>query len=97
MTDLLTCRRDIISCPSTKQSHLGKCSNRKLRTSTLANDGTLRSTGDFPSALSNINNVKISNLLEFLIMPLFSSLILTRKSVAESCKIMKTSMGEILL
>ena len=73
MTDLFTCCRDIASCPLTKQSHLGKYSNAKLRTSTLINDGTLRSTADFASTLSNINNVKISDRLEFLVMLLFFS------------------------
>ena len=32
------------------------------------NDGTLRSTADYASALSNVNNVKISDLFEFLVM-----------------------------
>ena len=77
MTDLFTGCRDIPSCPWIKQSHLGKCSNRKLHTSTLVNDGTLRSaqsTANFVSALSNAKNVKISDLLEFVVMLLFSSL-----------------------
>ena len=74
MPDLFTRRRDIESCPLTKQSRLVKCSNGRLRTSTLINDGTLRSTADFLSALSNVNNVKMSDLLEFLVMLLFSSL-----------------------
>ena len=74
MTDHVTCRRDIASCTSTKQSHLGKCSNRKLYPSALANDGTLRSMANFASALSNINNVKISDPLGFLLMLLFSFL-----------------------
>ena len=64
--------REIASCPSTKQSHLRKCSNEKLRTLTLVNDRTLRTT-DFASTLSNVNNIKISDLLEFLVMLLFSS------------------------
>ena len=71
MTNLFTRRRDIASCPWTKQSYLGKCSNGKLRTSTLVNNGTLRSTAGFSSALSNANNVKKSDLLEFLVMLLF--------------------------
>ena len=37
MADLFTRRRDIASCPLSKQNHLGKCSNRKLRISTLVN------------------------------------------------------------
>ena len=36
-----------------------------MRTSALVNEGTLRSTADFSSALSNVNNVKISDVLEF--------------------------------
>ena len=96
MTDLFTRRRDKVSCPWTKQSNSGKCSNRKLCTSALVNDGTLRGTSDFASALSNANNVKISDLLECLVMLLFSSFFFTRKSFAESCKIINTSMGETL-
>ena len=49
----------------------GKISQRKLRTSTMVNDGTLRSTADFTSTLSNVNNVKISDLLEFLVLLFF--------------------------
>ena len=61
MTDLFKRRRDIAICPWTKESHLGKCSNRKLHTLTLVNGGTLKSIGNFASALSNVNNVKISD------------------------------------
>ena len=50
----------------------GKYSNGKLRILTLVYDGTLRSTTGFASALSNVNNVKIFDLLEFLLMLLFS-------------------------
>ena len=57
-TDLFTRRRDIASCPLTKQKHLGKCSNEKLRTSTLANDGTIRSIADFASTVSNVKMLK---------------------------------------
>ena len=92
MTGIFTRRRDIASCPWTKQSHLGKCSNGKLRTLTLVNDGTIKSTADFASALSNVTNVKISDLLKFLVMLLFYQFVLTQKSFAKSCKIMKTSM-----
>ena len=67
MTDLFTRRRDIASCPLTKQNHLGKCSTGELRTSTLVNNAILRSIADFASALSN-------NLLAFLVIMLFSSL-----------------------
>ena len=56
-----------------KQSHLEKCSNAKLRASNLVINGTLRSTADFASTLSNVNNVKISDLLEFFVVLLFSS------------------------
>ena len=73
MTNVFTCRRDkqVVHEPN---SHLGKFSNGKLRTSTLVNDGTLRSTAEFVSAISNVSIVKISDLLEFLVMFLFSSL-----------------------
>ena len=59
MTDLFTRRRDIESCPLTKQNNLGKCNNRKLRSSTLVNDGTLSSIADFISALSNVKTLTI--------------------------------------
>ena len=74
MTDLFTRRRDIAICPWTKQIHLSECSNRKLRASTFVNVRTVRSTAGFASALSNVNNVKISDLLEVFVMLLFSSL-----------------------
>ena len=67
MTDLFTRHRDTASCPSTKQSHLGKCSNRKLNTSTLLNDGTLRSTANFASALSNVKMLIMLKMLKYLI------------------------------
>ena len=67
MTDLFTRRRDIASCPLTKQNHLGKYSNGKLRTSTLVNDGTLRSIADFASALSNVKVLRMLRMLRYLI------------------------------
>ena len=57
MIDLFTRRIDIASCPWTKQRHLGKCSNGKLRTGTLVNDVTLRSTVNFTSTLGSVNNI----------------------------------------
>ena len=63
--------RDIASCLSTKQSHLGRCSNGKLLTSTLVNDGTLRSTADFASALSNVKMLIIKEMLKYLICSRF--------------------------
>ena len=74
MINLFTRCRDKASCPWTKQSYMGKCSKGKLRNSSLVNDGTLRSTANVASVLSNVNNVKVSNLLEFLVMLLFFSL-----------------------
>ena len=53
---------------------LQRHSRRKLCTSTLAKDRILRSTADLASALSNVNNVKICDLLAFLVMLLFYSL-----------------------
>ena len=73
MMDLSTRRRDIASCLLTKQrkcsnvNHLGKCSNGKLRTSTLVNDGTLRSIVDFASALSNAKMLIMLKMLRYLI------------------------------
>ena len=74
MAKLCTRHRGITNCPSPKQSHLGKCSNKKLCTSTLVDDETLWGSADFASALINVNNVKISDLVEFLVVLLFSSL-----------------------
>ena len=67
MTDLFTRCRDIACCPLTKQNHLGKCSNGKLRTSTLVNNGTLRSIADFESALSNVKTLIMLKRLRYLI------------------------------
>ena len=61
----------------------------------MVNDRDLRSRADFASALSNVNNVKISDLLEFLVILLFFPFVLTRKSFTESRKIMKASMKKI--
>ena len=65
------------------------------------NDGTLRNAVDFSSAFSNVNNVKISDLLAFVVMLLFSSICSQLKIACggdvENCKTMKTSTGEILL
>ena len=94
MMDLSTRRRNIASCLLTKQrkcsnvNHLGKCSNGKLRTSTLVNDGTLRSIVDFASALSNIKMLMILKMLRypiclrFLQQVYFPLFVLTRKSLA---------------
>ena len=73
MINLFTRHSDITSCPWTKQSHLGKCSTWELSTSALVNDKALSSTADFASALSNVNSLKMSDLLEFPVMLLFSS------------------------
>ena len=62
MTDLFTHRRDIASCPLTKQNHLRKCSNEKLCTSTLAKDGSLRSIAHFASGLSNVKMLIMSKM-----------------------------------
>ena len=67
MTDLFTHHRDIASGPLTKQNHLGKCSNGKLRTSTLVNDETHRSIADSASALSNVKMLIMLKMLRYLI------------------------------
>ena len=67
MTDLSTRRRDIASCLLTKQNHLGICSNGKLYTSTLVNDGTLRNIANFTSALSNVKMLIMLKMLRYLI------------------------------
>ena len=72
MTDLFTWRKYISNFSWIKQSHLEKFSNTKLRAWILVNDGTLRNKADFASALDNVNNVKISDLLAFVAMLLFS-------------------------
>ena len=45
----------------------GKCSNGKLRTSTLVNDVTLRSIANFVSALSNVRMLIMLEILRYLI------------------------------
>ena len=67
MTNLFTCRRDIASCLLIKENHLEKCSNGKLRTSTLVNDVTLRSIANFVSALSNVRMLIMLKMLRYLI------------------------------
>ena len=57
-----------------KQWHLGKYSNEKFHTSTLVKGRTLGTSAGFASALNNINNVTIPDLLAFLVMMLLSSL-----------------------
>ena len=47
-----------------------KCSNKKLRTSTLVNDATT-AINCFASALSNVHDVKTSNLNIYLIPNVF--------------------------
>ena len=66
-TDFFTRRRDIARCPLTKENHLEKCINGKLGTSTLVNDGTLRSIADFASALSNVKVLRMLRMLRYLI------------------------------
>ena len=58
----------------TKQRHLEKFSNEKLRAWILVNDGSLKNKADFASALDNVNNVKISDLLAYVVILLFSSI-----------------------
>ena len=48
------------------------CENEATKNCAL--DGTLRNTAYFPSALGNVNNVMISDLLAFVVMLLFSSI-----------------------
>ena len=57
-----------------EQSHQEKFSNTKLRAWILVNDGILRNKDDFISALDNVNNVKTSDLLAFVVILLFSSI-----------------------
>ena len=72
MIDLFTPSKFLEVCPLNK--HLGKCSNEILSALSLLDDGTLGTTAKFASALSIVNIVKISDLLAFLVMLLFSSL-----------------------
>ena len=87
MTSLFTRHIEILSCPRIRWSHLERCSNGKLGTSTLVNDGILRSTVDVASALSNVNNVKISDLLAFLVKLLL--FLHWKHTLLESYRIMK--------
>ena len=74
MTNIFTCRRNIANCPWIKQSHREKCSNKKLRTELW-----LMTEPSEISALGNINNVKISDLLAFVVILLFPLFVLTWK------------------
>ena len=74
---------------STDQTELsGKMYQREIA---YLNFGTLRNTADFISALGNVSNVKISDLIS----P--ENRLWLRRTLLESYKIMKTTMGEILL
>ena len=77
--------QNISSCPWIKQSHQGKCRNEKLLTWTLVNDGNLRMSSRF-----HINTRQYLITLKYLIC------LWWRRTLLENCKIMKTSMGEIL-
>ena len=104
VSDLFTWRKYMSNFSWIKQSHLGKFNNKKLRALILVNDGSLKNKADFASALDNVNNVKITDLLAYVVILLFSSIcshvkncLWWRHAFLESCKIMKTSTGEILL
>ena len=45
-----------------------------MRAWILVNDVTLGNKADFPSAVDNVNNVKISDLLAFVVISMFSSI-----------------------
>ena len=64
MTYLFTRRRDIAKSALTKQNHLGKCSNGKLRTYVL---GTHRSLANSASALSSVKLLIMLKTLIYLI------------------------------
>ena len=57
-----------------KQSHLEEFSNTKLRAWILVYDRALRNKADFASPLNNVSNVKIYDLLVFVVILLFSSI-----------------------
>ena len=66
MTDIFTSQRH-------SKLSMNQVATRNCVSSTLVNVETLRSKADFTSTFSNANKVKISDLLEFLVMLLFSS------------------------
>ena len=78
-----------------KQSHPEKYSQTKLHTSTLVNDGSLRSTADFASALSNVNNVKISDLLAFIVIFVFLSLFSPENHLQNVTRLYKHPLGRL--
>ena len=65
---------------------------REIVTSTLIHDGTLKS-GDFASGPSNVNNVKIPDLLESLVMLLSSSLCSHPKIICKNLQDFKDIHG----
>ena len=102
MIGIFTCRKYISNSPWTKQTHLAKSSELELHTWTLVIDGTLRDTADFVSALVNVYNFEISELLVFIVIVSLYLLVPEnrlwwRRTFRESCKIMETCIGEILL
>ena len=48
-----------------QKSHLEKYRKKKVRTSNLVNEVTLRATADYTSALSIVSIAKISDLVAF--------------------------------
>ena len=62
-----------------------------MRTWTLVNGGTLRNTADFTSALSNVSNAKIFDLIS----P--ENRLWLRRTLLESCKIMLKAKSKLVV
>ena len=96
ITNLFTWRKYISSCSRIKQSYLEKFSSKDLRVWILVNDGTLRNKANFASTIDNANNVKLSDLLAFVVsLYLLSSEnhLWWRRTLLESCKFWKHPRG----
>ena len=96
MTDLFIRRRDIASCPWTKQSHSGKCIHWKLRTSTLASDGSLTSTANFVPALSMLIMLKYTTCSLFCNVVVFLHLVLPENHLQKVARLWKHTWGRFL-
>ena len=96
MINFFTRCRDKGSCPWTKQSYMGKCSKGKLRTSLwlMTEPSEVQLMLHQHSAM--LITLKYLICLRFLWCCCFSPFVLTRKSFAESYKIMEASLGEII-
>ena len=75
MTDLFTCRKYISNCPLIKQRAIWEnVATRNCVLELWLVTENLRNTSYFASALDNVNNVNIFDMLAFVVILLFSTI-----------------------